>query len=318
MAIALIVGRDIQDRNRFPDLLDSIPKLIETLQPGLDVRVYPDLGDYQDIDFAMVWRQPFGILEQLPNLKCIASLGAGVDHLFADPHLPKTIPIVRIVDPAMSIEITQYIVTAVLFWLKRFDHWEKCQEQKFWGRAMPFNLLDKTVGIMGLGFLGAHTVKTLHSLGVKVIGWSQSPKNMLEIQQFSGDAELKDFLSQTTILVCMLPLTPHTQNILNIEHFNCLPKGAYLINIGRGEHLVEDDLLAALDSGQLSGACLDVFRQEPLPPAHPFWTNPRIRVTPHIASVTNPATALPQILENYRRLQAGEPLLNCVDVQKGY
>ena len=318
MAIALIVGRDVQDRNRFPDLLGCIPKLIETLQPGLDVRVYPDLGNYQDIDFAMVWRHPFGIFAQLPNLRCIASLGAGVDHLFADPHLPKTIPIVRIVDPAMSTEITQYVVTAVLYWLKRFDHWEKCQHQKFWARAAPFNFLDKTVGIMGLGFLGTHTANTLSALGVKVIGWSQSPKQLSKIQHFSGAAEFKDFLKQTGILVCMLPLTPHTQNILNLDNFNCLPKGAYLINIGRGEHLVENDLLTALDSGQLAGAYLDVFRQEPLPPEHPFWLHQRIRVTPHIAAVTNPATALPQILENYRRLQAGEPLLNCVHTQKGY
>ena len=183
---------------------------------------------------------------------------------------------------------------------------------------MPFNFLDKTVGIMGLGFLGTHTAKTLHSLGVKVIGWSQSPKQLSEIRYFAGAGEFKDFLAQTDILVCMLPLTPNTQNILNLNNFNCLPKGAYLINIGRGEHLVENDLLAALDSGQLTGACLDVFRQEPLPPEHPFWLHPRIRVTPHIASVTNPATALPQILENYRRMRAGEPLLNCVDVQKGY
>lgn len=318
MAIALLIGRDPQDKNQFSSFIDSIAKLLDALQPGLDVRIYPDLGDYNDIDFALAWRHPFGIFRQLPNLRCIASLGAGVDHLFADPQLPENIPIVRIVDPAMSTEITQYVVAATLYRLKRFDHWMECQRQKLWGRVMPFNFLDKTVGIMGMGFLGKHTALMLHSLGINVIGWSQSPKILTEIPHFTGNAEFKHFLPRSDVLVCMLPLTTVTKNILNASNFAHLPQGAYIINLGRGEHLVETDLLNALESGQLSGACLDVFREEPLPSTHPLWVHPHIRITPHIASVTNPATALPQILENYRRIKAGESLLNWVDPKKGY
>lgn len=318
MAIAVIIGRDEPDRKRYNYFLENAASLISTLQSGLDIRVYPNLGDHKDIDFVLAWRPPFGIFSQLPNLKCIASHGAGVDHLFADPHLPTHIPIVRIVDPAMSTEITQYVVMAVLNWLRRFDHWQAIQLQKHWGKIPPFNLLDKTVGILGMGFLGKQAAETLHSLGIKVIGWSNSPKNLTGISHFTGAAELKSFLSKADVLVCMLPLTPDTRDILNTENFAALPQGAYLINLGRGEHLVEADLLTALTSGQLAGACLDVFREEPLPTHHPFWSHPHIRITPHIASVTNPATALPQILENYRRAMAEKPLLNRVDPKKGY
>lgn len=318
MALAIIIGRDEQDRKRFNYFLENAARLLLSLQPDLDIRVYPNLGDYQDIDFVLAWRPPLGIFTQLPNLKCIASHGAGVDHLFADPNLPAHIPIVRIVDPAMSVEITQYVVLAVLNWLRLFDHWQTLQSQQRWGKAPPFNLLDNTVGILGMGFLGKQAAETLHSLGVNVIGWSNSPKNLGKIPHFTGAAELKSFLSQANVLVCMLPLTPDTRDILNANNFAALPRGAYLINLGRGQHLVEADLLTALDSGQLSGACLDVFGEEPLPPNHPFWTHPHIRVTPHIASVTNPASALPQILENYRRAMAGKPLLNRVDSKKGY
>lgn len=316
MAIAIIIGRDAQNRKLFSYMNEAL-QLLSSLQPGLDVRMYPDLGDYNEIDFVLAWRPPFGIFNQLPHLQCIASLGAGVDHLFADPQLPAHIPIVRIVDPAMSTDITQYVVAAVLYWLRRFDQWQVHQQQKIWKGSEP-SKLDKTVGIMGLGFLGAHAAQALHALGVKVIGWGRSPKTLPGIQQFSGTAELPAFLSKADALVCLLPLTPETKHILNAENFACLPRGAYLLNLGRGDHLVEADLLAALDSGQLSGACLDVFREEPLPVNHPFWSHPHIRVTPHIAAITNWATALPQILENYRRIKAGELLINRVDRAKGY
>ncbi len=318
MAIGLFIGRDEKKQKGLTYFTENFPRQLSALEPGLDLRLYPDIGDYNDIDFAIALYAPFGIFARLPNLRAIASLAAGVDHLLADPDLPRHIPIVRIVDPAMSIDITQYVVAAVLYWLKRFDLWENNQSQQIWGRTLPFNFADQTVGVMGMGFLGKHAAETLQSLGVKVIGWSYSPKQLPGFPHFSGPTELSTFLSKSNALVCMLPLTPETRNILNAKNFACLPHGAYLINLGRGEHVVDDDLLAALASGQLSGACLDVFREEPLPPDHPFWKHPRLRVTPHIASVTNPATATAQILDNYHRAMSGRPLINTVDIQRGY
>ena len=319
MAIGLFIGRDEKHRKELTYFIQNFPRQLSEREPGLDLRVYPDIGDYKDIDFAIAWQAPLGIFTRLPNLRGIASLGAGVDHLLADPDLPRHIPVVRIVDPAMSIDITQYVVATVLYWLKRFDLWEANRSQQTWRNGTPpFNFSDQTVGIMGVGFLGKHAAETLYSLGVKVIGWSQSPKQLPGIPHFNGAAELNTFLSKSNALVCMLPLTPETRNILNAKNFACLPRGAYVINLGRGEHVVDEDLLAALASEQLSGACLDVFREEPLPSDHPFWNHPRIRVTPHIASVTNPRTVTAQILDNYHRAMSGRPLINTVDIHRGY
>lgn len=318
MAMAIIVGRDAEEKKRYEFFIVDCYRSLKALAPDLDIRVYPDLNDYNDIDFVLTWRPPHGLLAQLPHLKAIASAGAGVDHILADPYLPKQIPIVRIVDPHMARDITQYVLSQVLNWVKRLDHWALCQRQNRWDKNPPFNLGDKTVGVMGLGFLGQKVALALQYIGLKTIGWSQSPKNFLDNPCFTGLSEFNDFLSQTDILVCLLPLTPQTKNILNANTFAQLPKGAYLINLGRGEHLVEEDLLIALNSGQLTAACLDVFREEPLPPNHPFWIHPQIRITPHIASVTNPSTAIAQILDNYRRAMAGQPLLNQINLSQGY
>ena len=165
MAIGLFIGRDEKNRKRLAYFIQNFPRQLSELEPDLDLRLYPDIGDYNDIDFAIAWNAPFGIFAQLPNLRGIASLGAGVDHLLADPDLPRHIPIVRIVDPAMSIDITQYVVATVLYWLKRFDLWEAHQTQQIWARTPPFNFADQTVGIMGMGFLGKHAAETLSFAG---------------------------------------------------------------------------------------------------------------------------------------------------------
>ena len=175
-----------------------------------------------------------------------------------------------------------------------------------------------TVGIMGLGQLGAYTAERLAQIGFNVVGWSRSQKQLAGVETYAGNAQLPEFLRRANILVCLLPLTEQTRDILNRDFFEQLPRQAYLINVARGEHLVEADLLTAIDTGQIRGACLDVFRQEPLPPDHPFWRHPQIRVTPHCSSITNPASVAPQIVENYRRSQAGQPLLNQVSRSRGY
>lgn len=317
MSLAIIVGRNAEDQKNFPWFIQSFRQSFLKLQPDLSIEVYPDITNYEKVDFVTVWRHPAGIWNLFPHLKCVAALSAGVDHIILDADLPENIPIVRVMDPAMATDITQYVVAIVLSIIKKLDCWQSAQREKQWNKQPPFNLAHKTIGILGLGFLGSQAASALDYLGLKVIGWSNSLKN-LNIKNFVGQEQLLSFLAQTDILICMLPLTTATRNILNKQLFSHLPQGAYLINVGRGEHLVEKDLLEALNSGHLSGACLDVFVEEPLPNKHPFWDHPQIKVTPHIASVTNPETAAQQIYDNYCRMLVNQPLLNRVDRLKGY
>jgi glyoxylate/hydroxypyruvate reductase A len=318
VAIAMVVGRDDEDKKRHEWFIRDWQKALLALDSTIDIRVWPEVGNIDDIDFLLVWNHPIGSLKHFPRVKAIVSLAAGVDHLLVDPELANHIPIIRVVDPFMAKDLVQYVVACVLNYIKRIEHWAAKQNEKTWNKVPPFTFADKTIGIMGLGFLGNKAVHILKQLGLNVIGWSKSAKSLAEVKCFVGEAQFKEFLSETDILICMLPLTKETKNILNQETFSHLHKGAYLINVGRGEQLVEEDLLAALASGQLSGAALDVFRQEPLPRDHPFWTHPKIRITPHIASVTNPRTAAMQILDNYQRLHSGKNLINLIDINKGY
>lgn len=318
MAIGIFIGRNSAQTNQNNWFIDSLKNDLFNLQNNLDLRVWPNVGNKDEIDFALVWNHPVGVLNQFVNLKAIHSLGAGVDHIFVDADLPVNVPIARIKDPYMADDIVQYVVAYVLHYIKRVDHWHTKQVERQWSKVPPFNYSDKIIGVMGIGFLGTKAITALSHLGLKVIGWSNSAKNIENVKTYVGNSELNDFLSKTDILICMLPLTKETKYILNHDTFSHLPKGAYLINIGRGDHLVESDLLEAISNGQLSGAVLDVFSQEPLPSDHPFWTNTSIRVTPHIASVTNTSTAAPQIIENYHRILSGKNLLNQVNVSKGY
>lgn len=318
MAIAIVVGRDEAEIKRFDWFINDWRRVFLEIDPTLDIRIWPNVGDLKEIDAAFVWRHAPGVLKNFPNLKCISSLAAGVDHVLADSNLPENVPIVRVMDDYMANDITQYVIESVLHYVKRMSDYEENQRKKIWTRKPPFTYADKTIGIMGMGFLGKKAAQALAQIGLKIIGWSHSPKKHIEFKCYAGKEEFNEFLSHTGILVCMLPLTPSTENILNKKTFSQLPKGAYLINLGRGEHLVEEDLLPAIASGQLSGACLDVQRQEPMPSDHPFWDSPAIRITPHIASITNPATAAPQIIENYRNSLSGKALTGVVDRKKGY
>lgn len=318
MAIALLVGRNDIERKKGAWFVDEWLSAMHAFDSNLDIRVWPDIGNIDEIDFVLVWRHPMGVLSQFTKAKAIASLAAGVDHIMEDSDLPKNIPIVRVLDPYMANDIVQYVLTTVLFYIKRMELWEEHQKEKIWDRKPPFNFSDHTIGVMGLGYLGSKAVNALHSIGLNVIGWSNSPKALGSIKTFTGKEEFNHFLSQTNVLVCMLPLTQETKSILNQKTFSLLRQHAYVINLGRGGHLVDDDLIVALDSGQLSGACLDVFYKEPLPQDHPFWVHPKVRITPHIASVTNAMTAAQQVYDNYLRAMAGEELLNLVDVSKGY
>lgn len=291
---------------------------LSRIDSGIDIRIWPDTGAPEDIDFAFTWNHPAGELQKYPNLKCIASLGAGVDHILQDRDLPKNIAVTRVVDPLLTRSMTEYVVLTVLNRYRNFCAYHEKQQTGIW---QPEPVIDSAlfnIGIMGLGEMGKSVAIRLVEFGFHVLGWSRTPKQIPKVTSFYGDNQLASFLRRSNILICLLPLTPHTRDILNQNTFNSLPDDAYIINVARGEHLVEDDLLAAIDSGKLSGACLDVFRQEPLPKNHPFWRHAKIMVTPHIASITSPESVAGQIVENYKRVKKGEPLLHQIDLQRGY
>src|SRR5215472_6947490 len=246
------------------------------LTQELEIRVWPEVGDPTEIDYALVWRPEPGFLASLPKLKLILSLGAGVDHLLGDPHLPRHLPIVRLVDPHLTNAMSEYVVLQVLRLHRRDLEYRAQQQAGIWRELDQPNAAERRVGILGLGELGRDAAKKLELLGFDVAGWSRSEKTLAGIESHAGAAGLPALLARSEILVCLLPLTAETQAILNARTLALLPKGAALVNAARGAHLVEEDLLAALASGQVSAAVLDVFREEPLPAGHPFWHHPRI------------------------------------------
>ena len=288
------------------------------LIPELEVRIWPEIGDPAEIDYALVWRPEPGLLASLANLKLILSLGAGVDHILCDPDLPRGVPIVRLVDPYMTDAMSEYVVLQVLRLHRQDLDYHAQQEAEIWRELDQKNAVERTVGILGFGELSQDAARKLTRLGFDVALWGRRPRSVEGLLGFHGSAGLTALLGRSQILVCLLPLTDETAEILNARTFSMLPKGAALVNAARGGHLVEEDLLDALGCGQLSAAVLDVFRAEPLPAGHPFWHHPRIIVTPHIAAATNPPTAAPIILDNIRRFEQGRALLHQVDVARGY
>jgi glyoxylate/hydroxypyruvate reductase A len=291
---------------------------LDRLMPGLAVRVWPDIGDPAKIDYALVWRPEPGLLASLPNLKLILSLGAGVDHILCDPELPLHLPIVRLIDPYLTDAMSEYVALQVLRLHRQDLDYQAQQRARLWRERDQKNAAERPVGILGFGEIGQAAGRRLRALGFPVSGWGRRERSIAGFATFAGPEGLPLLLARAEILVCLLPLTSATEGILCARNFALLPKGAGLVNAGRGGHLVEEDLIPALDAGQLSAAALDVFREEPLPPEHPFWRHPRILVTPHIAGITNPATAAPIIAETIRDFESGRPLLNRVDPAQGY
>jgi glyoxylate/hydroxypyruvate reductase len=286
---------------------------LERYIPDLDFRIYPEIGDPADIAAAIVWKPQHGLLATLPNLRLIVSLGAGVDHILEDPSLPRHVPIMRLVDPHMVAAMSEYVLAQVLR-LHRQDLTYLAQQRDIvWEEQRQPNAGERRVGLLGLGQFGADAAIKLRGLGFDVAGWSRRPKAIDGIAGFHGEAGFAPFLARSEIAICLLPLTAETANILNKGTFALMPRGAMIVNVGRGGHLAEDDLIPALDSGQLGGAVLDVFRTEPLPADHPFWRHPRIVVTPHVAATTNPPTAAPLVADNLKRLRAGQPLRDLID-----
>lgn len=291
---------------------------LNAVDPSVDVQIWPNEKNKADIEFALCWNHPSGILQDYPNLRCVSSMGAGVDHCLNDQYFPKHLPLVRVVDPLLAQSMFEYVCSAAMYYFREFNTYQSLQQQRLWQPQEPKLIKDHTIGIMGLGALGSHCAEKFATMGFNVVGWSRSPKKIKNVTAFVGEKDLNNFLNQVDILVCLLPLTKSTYNILHKNTFNQLKNGAYLINVARGEHLVEDDLIDALSVTKLSGACLDVFRQEPLPEEHPFWGNKKILLTPHCSSVSSPISVAPQIINNYHLMKQGKALLNQVDIQRGY
>lgn len=285
---------------------------------GLEVREWRARGDLRGIDYALVWAPHAGVLGACPNLKIIFSIGAGLDHLRGENVVPPGVPVVRMVEPMLTAGMTEYVLFHTLRFHREMPQFESEQRERSWRQRQPRPAAQRRVGILGLGELGAASARALVTLGFDVAGWSRSEKHIDGVRSFFGAAQLPELLARSEILICLLPLTAQTENILNAENFARLPKGAYLINAARGRHCVEEELLAAMESGQIAGAALDVFQTEPLPETSPLWAHPRIYVTPHIASITLPQTGAAHVCENIRRFRAGRALTHAVDLARGY
>jgi glyoxylate/hydroxypyruvate reductase A len=283
-----------------------------------DWRNWPQLGRFDDIEVALAWAPPGGLLATLPNLKLIVSLGMGVDHLLKDDALPQGIPITRIHDPQLIEQMVEYALLASLRVLRLSDDYDALQRQGKWQRLELREAKDCRVGVMGLGAIGQQVAQAHLTAGFSVRGWARRAHKIDRVECFHGNGGLAPFLSGTDLLICVLPLTAETRGILHARTLALLPRGAHVVNIARGGHVLDADLLAALDSGHLAGATLDVFNAEPLPADHPFWRHPRIRITPHIAGQTNARTAAPGVADNIRRLRSELPLQNLIERSAGY
>ena len=300
------------------DHIEKWRAALATLLPDLTFLPWQEVTEPATVDAALCWLPPEGWLASLPNLRIVHSLGAGVDHILRDKLYPAHVPLVRLVDPHMTRAMTEYVTFQVLRLHLREPAYRRQQQATEWKPHSPPRASERRVGILGLGELGTASAASLVGLGFDVAGWSRTAKRLDGVTCFAGDDGFRAFLARTDILVCLLPLTPATEGILSAAAFAQMPRGAGIINVGRGRHLVEADLLAALDSGQLSEAVLDVFPKEPLAADHPFWTHERIAVTPHVAALTNPGTASLVVAENLRRLIQGEAWPDRVDLASGY
>ncbi len=298
--------------------LSYMKPMLEAADPALDVVVWPD-PRCRDAEVAVGWEAPPGIYAQLPRLRLLHSIAAGVDNLIDGQDLHGA-RLCRVVDPMLTEGILQYVLWAVLYFHRGFDFALANQRNAHWQRpAQQTPAAGCRVGLMGLGEMGGRVAAVLPALGYHVNGWSRSGRRMDGVASYRGEQEFDAFLSVTDVLVCLLPLTAATRGILGRRTFDALPRGAALVHCGRGDHLVEQDLLDALASGRLRGAVLDVFPEEPLPPASPLWNAPGVVVTPHMASVADMQTVvIAQIAANVGRLRRGEPLSNVVDVARGY
>ena len=265
----------------------------------------------------MVWAPPQQFIDEQPELKALFNIGAGVDALMK-LKIPAATKIVRLDDAGMSVQMAEYVCYALIRHFREFDHYAADVAHGKWSYRRPRVRSDFPVGIMGLGVLGERVAKAVAQFEFPVTGWSRSPKQIEGVHCFAGAAQLPEFLAASRVLVCLLPLTDETRDILCRETLTQLQPGGYVINVARGAHLVEEDLITLIDSGHLAGATLDVFRQEPLPTVHTFWTHPKITVTPHTSARTLRDESIEQIAGKMLALERGEAVAGVVEPGRGY
>ncbi|WP_375159013.1 2-hydroxyacid dehydrogenase [Bradyrhizobium sp. RDT46] len=292
-------------------------RLFAERAPRLPFRLWPDIGDPAAVRYLVAWVPPDDIAATFPNLELVFSVGAGVDQ-FDATKIPAHIPLVRMLEPGIAETMVEYVTMAVLALHRDLLHFIGQQKQQVWREIRITPARRRRVGVMGLGQLGQAVLERLKTFGFPLSGWNRSPREIEGVTCHVGAEALPEFLAQSDILICLLPLTDETRGILNADLFERLPRGAGLVNVGRGPHLVEADFLAALERGALSAAVLDVTDPEPLPPGHPFWSHPRILLTPHNASMTMPDTAVDFVLDVIARHRRGEELPGLVDRTRGY
>lgn len=295
---------------------------MKKVAPKLDVRAWPNVGRVEDITYAAAWLPPPDVMKSFPNLKLICSLGAGVDAILGDPTLPREVPIVRVNDPDLTHRMSEYIVLHVLMHHRQQRRLDSNQKNKVWDGFATHAASAMTVGIMGMGVMGADAATKLAMLGFNMVGWSRTRKLVKGVKCYAED-ERDEFLRQTDILVSLLPATPETDGMINRDLIHKLsrngPFGApILINAGRGRQQNEDDILACLNTGELYAATLDVFQKEPLPVSSPLWSHPHVTLTPHAAADSDPETICRYVTTQIERFKQGEPLHNLVDRTRGY
>lgn len=291
---------------------------IKAAIPEAELRLWQE-GDDAPADYAIVWKPPAAMLRQRKGLKAIFNLGAGVDAIVElGDALPQGVPIVRLDDAGMGVQMAEYVTHAVLRHFRRLDEFDAQARAGKWRFLKPHDKQAFRVGILGMGVLGKRVADAVAQFGFPLNGWSRTQKDIPGVQCYAGADGLDAFLRTTRVLVCLLPLTAETADILNEANLARLPQGAYLINVARGAHLVEEDLLKLVQNGHIAGATLDVFREEPLPADHPFWKEARITVTPHIAALTLRGDSVRQIAAKMRAMERGEAVAGVVDLFRGY
>ena len=296
----------------------KVPPWLDGLRaelPGASVSEWK--AGCEKADYAVVWAPPQQFIDEQLQLKALFNIGAGVDALTA-LRIPPHIKLVRLDDAGMSVQMAEYVCHAVIRHFREFDGYEADVAAGKWSYRKPPIRTDFPVGVMGLGVLGERVAKALLQFDFPVNGWSRSPKQIEGIRCFSGPVQFDEFLKNSKVLVCLLPLTPDTRDIMRRETLLKLQPGGYVINVARGGHLVDEDLIALIDNGHLAGATLDVFRTEPLPSAHPFWQHPKITITPHTSARTLRDESIAQIVAKIKALELGLPVAGIVEPQRGY
>jgi len=291
-------------------------KALAAALPGATIAVWPETST--DPDYALVWKPPPELFARVRPARAIFNLGAGVEVLLSTPSLPEGVPIIRLEDAGMAVQMAEYVTLAVLSAYRETAAYSAQQREGLWQPRPRLAKAEFGVGILGFGVLGQAVATDLARFGFPLSAWSKTRKDVPGVRSFSGQAELFVFLASARVLVCFLPSTRETRDLLNRATLSRLPRGAWLVNVARGPIVVDDDLIALLDEGHLAGATLDVFREEPLPRGHPFWHHPRITLTPHTSAVTVVEDSIAQVVDKIRRLERGEPVTGVVDRARGY